>query len=35
MKKNEKKSVLEFGKMYFFYCSFWAAPLALHSQDDL
>ncbi len=36
MKKNEKKSVLEFEKTYFFfYCSFWAAPLALYSQDDL
>jgi hypothetical protein len=35
MKKNEKKSVLEFGKNVLFYYSFWAAPLALHTQDDM
>jgi hypothetical protein len=35
MKKNEKKKCLGFEKTYFFYCSFWAAPLAFYSQDDL
>jgi hypothetical protein len=35
MKKNEKKSVLEFEKTDFFYCSFWVAPSALHSHADL
>jgi hypothetical protein len=35
MKKNEKKHVLQSGKMYFLYCSFLAAPLALHFKDDL
>jgi hypothetical protein len=35
MKKNEKKSVLQFKKTYFLYCFFLAAPLALHLKDDL
>jgi hypothetical protein len=35
MKKNEKKHILQFEKMYFLYCSFLAAPLALHFKDDL
>jgi hypothetical protein len=35
MKKNEKKHVLQFEKKYFLYCSFLAAPLVLHFQDDL
>jgi hypothetical protein len=37
MKKNEKKrkSILQFEKPYFLYCSFLAAPLALHFKDDL
>jgi hypothetical protein len=35
MKKNEKKSVLQFEKTYFLYCSFLAGPLALHFKDDL
>jgi hypothetical protein len=35
MKKNEKKRVLQFIKAYFYYCSFLAAPLALHLKDDL
>jgi hypothetical protein len=35
MKKNEKKCDLQFEKTYFLYCSFLAAPLALHVQYDL
>jgi hypothetical protein len=35
MKKNEKKCELQFKKTNFLYCSFLAAPLALHLQDDL
>ncbi len=35
MKKNEKKHDLQIEKTYFLYCSFLAAPLALHLQDDL
>jgi hypothetical protein len=35
MKKNEKKQVLQFEKMYFFNCSFWAGSLALHFKDHL
>jgi hypothetical protein len=35
MKKNERKSVLQFEKIYFLNCSFLAAPLALHFEDDL
>jgi hypothetical protein len=35
MKKNEKKSVFQFEKIYFLNCSFLAAPLALHFEDDL
>jgi hypothetical protein len=30
-----KNHVLQFEKMYFLYCSFLAAPLALHFKDDL
>ncbi len=36
MKKNEKKNVFcSLKKHKFFYCSFLAAPLALHLKDDL
>jgi hypothetical protein len=35
MKKNEKNLLLQFEKTYFLYCSFVAAPLAFHFQDDL
>jgi hypothetical protein len=35
VKKNEKTCVLQFKKTYIFYCSFLAAPLALHFKDDL
>jgi hypothetical protein len=37
MRKSQKKekSILQFRKMYFLHCSFLAAPLALHFQDDL
>jgi hypothetical protein len=38
MKKNEKKKKKKkncIEKMYFFYCSFMAASLALHFKDDL
>jgi hypothetical protein len=30
-----KKTRFAIEKMYFIYCSFLAAPLALHLQDDL
>jgi hypothetical protein len=33
--KMKKKHILQFEKTYFLYCSFWAAPLALHSKDGL
>jgi hypothetical protein len=33
MKKNVKKCVLQFKKTYLLYCSFLAAPLALHFKD--
>jgi hypothetical protein len=33
--KMKKKKVLQFEKNYFLYCSFLAAPLALHLKDDL
>jgi hypothetical protein len=35
MKKNEKKVFWSLKNRMCFYCSFWAAPLALYSQDDL
>jgi hypothetical protein len=35
MKKNEKRRVLQFEKIYFINCSFLAAPLPLHFEDDL
>ncbi len=35
MKKNEKKKVLQFEKMYFSLKKILAAPLALHFKDDL
>jgi len=35
MKKNEKKKCFAIHKNIFFYCSFLAAPLALHLKDDL
>jgi hypothetical protein len=35
MKKNEKKHILQFKKMYFLYWSFLAVALALHFKDDL
>jgi hypothetical protein len=36
MKKNgKKKHILQFEKPYCLYCSFLAAPLALHFKDDL
>jgi len=31
----QKTHVLQFEKNYFLYCSFLAAPLALHFKDDL
>jgi hypothetical protein len=33
MKKNARNCVLQFKKPYFLYCSFLAAPLALHIKD--
>jgi len=33
--QNEKDLILQFEKMYFFYCSILAGFLALHSKDDL
>jgi hypothetical protein len=35
MKKDEKKHIFQFEKTYFLYCSFLAAHLALHFEDDL
>jgi hypothetical protein len=35
MKKNEKKRVLQFEKMFFFLLLFLASPLALHFKADL
>jgi hypothetical protein len=35
MKKNEKKRVLQFKKMYCLCCSFLAGSLALHFKNDL
>jgi hypothetical protein len=35
MKKKKKFKVLQYEKTYFLYCSFWAAPWALHFEDDL
>jgi hypothetical protein len=33
MEKKEKNCVLQFEKMYFLYCFFFAASLALHFKD--
>jgi hypothetical protein len=34
-KKKKKNTFRNLKKMYFLYCSFWAAALALHFKDDL
>jgi hypothetical protein len=33
--QNENNCILQFEKMFFFYCSFLNGPLTLHFKDDL
>jgi hypothetical protein len=35
VKTKKINCVLQYEKTYFLSCSFWAAPLALHFEDDL